>query len=457
MCGIAAIINGDIHEVQTMGATIQSRGISFNISSVNNLIVWFSWLPIVNDKIPPQPFNAGKYTVWMNGFISNYKELAEKHSIDLWVDSDTLLLAKFLEKFKGERLDELNGFFSVLYHDGENVEYFTDRYGIKQLYIYENNNKTYISSEVKALLSIMPNPELNKVSVEDWKHSLGVMTDNTIYKDISRVKPKIEFNINPPKLDIDYEEAKDKLKELLDRSFKRNQTSKQKGVFLSGGIDSGIINKNINPEYCFSMDYLTDLSEIENIKLNSNEGAIHITMICNDQLFNKYIDKTIAALDDPKVGSSYTNFAITELASKYCRVLYSGAGGDELFYGYQHRYNKPINQVIKRTEASCETKYNISHEEYDWRFLRGILVVEDRMGGAHTVETRYPFLDNDVVDFVLKLPRKFRENKRILKDISGLHPQVIEGKKRGFSNPHLTNTQWTEKVLDETYRLYQPI
>ena len=68
------------------------------------------------------------------------------------------------------------------------------------------------------------------------------------------------------------------------------------------------------------------------------------------------------------------------------------------------------------------------------------------MSGYHCMETRYPFLDNDLVDFALSLPDSYLENKRILKDVSGLHQDVINGKKKGFSNPHFTNQQWIDHV-----------
>ena len=37
-------------------------------------------------------------------------------------------------------------------------------------------------------------------------------------------------------------------------------------------------------------------------------------------------------------------------------------------------------------------------------FLHGLLVVEDKFSMAHSLETRLPFLDNDLVDFALRLP-----------------------------------------------------
>lgn len=445
MCGIALAINGTYDEASKMGNAIRRRGVKSNIVSVSGSHIYFTHLPIVDPDCSPQPYNVGKIKLWFNGFISNWKELNRKYKIE--ADNDTWLLTAFINKFGESKLNELNGFFSVVYYDGK-FHCFTDRYGIKQLYKYQRGDKTYICSEVKGLLSIM-DVALNEEAVDDWKYSLGVMTDNTIYKGIEKIKG-LSFK-KPYKIDIDYDTAKETLSNLFAQSMSRNKCyTLYDGIFLSGGIDSGFLAKELKPAYSFSMDYTNELSEIDNIKINSN--GIHHTMICNDSLYYKYRTKTAYVLDDLKVGSCYTNFALTECASKFCTVLYSGAGADELFNGYSHRYNKDINDVIKRTKYDGRN-YSITHKDYDWRYLRGILIVEDRMAGWHTMETRYPYLDNDLVDFVLSLPEDYLKEKRILKDVCGLDKRVVNGKKRGFSNP-VSNDEWVKFVYEirNTYR-----
>ena len=37
-------------------------------------------------------------------------------------------------------------------------------------------------------------------------------------------------------------------------------------------------------------------------------------------------------------------------------------------------------------------------------FLHGLLVVEDKLSMAHSLESRVPFLDNDLVDYAMKIP-----------------------------------------------------
>lgn len=445
MCGITAALNVSPGVIQAMGSAIERRGIKSKITTIHNLQVWFSYLPITDQTAPIQPFEYGDTIVWMNGFISNWKDLVFKYNIQLKTNCDTELLANFIDS--GYDLGELNGFFSVLYYNKKGyVRAFTDRYGCKQMYTYERGDSIYIASEVKSLLAVLP-LEIDELAVEDWQYSLGVMTEDTIYKGVKRV-PCLPFP-KPKPISIPYDQAKERLNFLLNQSINRNKVEGLKdGVFLSGGVDSGILSNRLKPDYCFSMDYQDDdFSEIDNIKLNS--CGIHHTMICNKDLFEKYKSKTAKVLDDLKAGSSYTNLALTELASKFCTVLYSGAGADEVFDGYFHRYNRDIEDVIRRTELPKTTYPAITHKEYDWKFLRAVLVVEDRMTGHYTMETRYPFLDNDLVDFALSLPAEYRKDKRILKDISGLHENVTNAKKRGFSNPYLTNYEWAQFALQQ--------
>lgn len=88
-------------------------------------------------------------------------------------------------------------------------------------------------------------------------------------------------------------------------------------------------------------------------------------------------------------------------------------------------------------------------------FLQGILLVEDKVSMAHSLEVRVPFLDNDLVDYARTLPSRYKlayfsptggavskqvrktEGKHILRvALSSLIPSEIANRdKQGFSAP----------------------
>lgn len=459
MCGINAVINHPGFSISErlsfkMHESTKHRGNKRVPEYRHNASVTFNWLRITDESLFVMPNEYNGTIVYMNGFISNFKELAKKYDIILKTNCDIEFLAKFIDMHNGNKLDELNGFFAIMYWSTFYKDWFfvTDRYGIKQLYRYtDSDGVTFVSSEVKGILAVCPEIEPSMDGIEDWQTTLGIMNEDTIYSEIKRVK-KLPFVI-AEKINISYDDAKNQLIGLLTQSFERNKYIGKSGVYLSGGVDSGIIAKWMNPEYCFSVDYVDQqFSESDLIKKNSINA--HLSLMVNKQMADKYSIETMKALDDLKAGSCYTNFAIAELASNFVKVVYSGAGGDEFFGGYPHRNNKPIENVIARTDYALANinelpdHWNVSHFEYDMKFLAAVLVVEDRTNAYHTMETRYPLLDNDLVDFALSLPDEYVENKKILKDVCGLHPDVINGKKKGFSNPYFSNQEWTEFLIE---------
>jgi len=70
-----------------------------------------------------------------------------------------------------------------------------------------------------------------------------------------------------------------------------------------------------------------------------------------------------------------------------------------------------------------------------------LLTLTDRMSMAHSLETRVPFLDNEIIDFVNRLPANLKlkgyKKKYLLREsLKGILPDsIIYRKKRGFSVP----------------------
>lgn len=94
---------------------------------------------------------------------------------------------------------------------------------------------------------------------------------------------------------------------------------------------------------------------------------------------------------------------------------------------------------------------NVLHRFFFESNLPGLLRYEDRNSMAFSVESRVPFLDHRLVDFVFSLPSeiKFRRGytKRVLRDaMEGLMPEPVRmrARKMGFATPEM---QWQSGVL----------
>jgi len=102
-------------------------------------------------------------------------------------------------------------------------------------------------------------------------------------------------------------------------------------------------------------------------------------------------------------------------------------------------------------------------------YLHGLLVIEDKLSMAHSLESRVPFLDNELVDLALTIPASLKLHGGVSKGLfreamrGRLPDQVLARGKTGFVPPQGT---WFKRegyldavLLSERARgrgLYQP-
>jgi asparagine synthase (glutamine-hydrolysing) len=247
------------------------------------------------------------------------------------------------------------------------------------------------------------------------------------------------------------------------------------GSYLSGGIDSGsitaIATSYLRQSNVFLKTFTVgfDLMSASGLERSFDERAKaefmsylfkteHYEMILKSGDMERCLKNFTYHLEEPRVGQSYPNYYAAKLSSKFVKVVLSGIGGDELFAGYPWRYfnvknkknfddyidenyrfwqrlipNKEIKKifspiandiksvwtrdilknVFKKPSLAEKAEDYINHSLYfeAKTFLHGLLVVEDKLSMAHSIETRVPFLDNDLVDFSQKIPVKFKIKK----------------------------------------------
>ena len=336
-----------------------------------------------------------------------------------------------------------------------------------------------------------------------------------------------DFNFTGYNKKVNRHEYTEELDRLLKIAVKRNLVSDVKlGSYLSGGIDSSLITyvassiiPNINTFTCGF-----DLTSVSSIELGYDERANasklsdefkteHYEAILKSGDMERSLKTLTYHLEEPRVGQSYPNLFVAKLASKFVKVVLSGVGGDELFGGYPWRYyhslshksfnafiddyyqfwqrlidNKELSQLfapiwpevkhVWTKDIFMDVLKPLHYDKIDnpWdfinsslhfeakTFLHGLFVVEDKISMSQSLETRVPFMDNDLVDFAMECPvnlklnnidniygldenisinkksnyyEKTKEGKQILRDVSKKYlPEYIsQGDKQGFSSP----------------------
>jgi asparagine synthase (glutamine-hydrolysing) len=342
-------------------------------------------------------------------------------------------------------------------------------------------------------------------------------------------------------------EAEEELRRLFAQAVTRQLVSDVAvGSYLSGGMDTGSITA-IAKEYFGRISTFTcgfDLSSASGLELGYDERKYseilanllkteHYEVVLHAGDMEQIMPELIHHLEDLRMGQSYPNYYAARLAGKFVKVVLSGAGGDELFGGYPWRYyrginprdmndylkkyydywqrlvsddakNKLFNQEIYRQikgystfEVFCsvfgqsklvpETNEDYINKSMYFEiktFLHGLFVVEDKISMAHSLETRVPFLDNDLVDFALKIPVSFKlsnldrivamdedetgkyqttsDGKRILRQAMRefIPPEILGREKQGFSAPDASwfrgeSIDYVKKLLlDSKARIY---
>lgn len=335
-----------------------------------------------------------------------------------------------------------------------------------------------------------------------------------------------DYRFREPENPLDKTAYLEELDRLFRQAVNRQLVSDvELGAYLSGGMDSGSITaiaaqsfpqlKSFTCGFDLSSASGIELSFDERVKAEAMSGRFkteHYEMVLKAGDMERCLPKLMWHLEEPRVGQSYPNFFAAKLASKFVKVVLAGSGGDELFGGYPWRYYRGANSqsfeeyidhyylywqrlvnneslrqmfapvweevkhvwtrdIFRDVFATHDNALNrpedyINHSLYfeAKTFLHGLFVVEDKLSMAHSLETRVPFMDNDLVDFAMQCPvnlklnnlaevlrinendpyskknqyfLKTNDGKQILRDMMARHipDEITRAEKQGFVAP----------------------
>ncbi|MFA6130541.1 MAG: asparagine synthase (glutamine-hydrolyzing) [Candidatus Omnitrophota bacterium] len=353
----------------------------------------------------------------------------------------------------------------------------------------------------------------------------GVLHAQTPGRELTRVQ-YWDYRFREPDQAAPRAEYVEELDRLFRQAVNRQLVSDvELGAYLSGGMDSGSITAIAAQTFPYLKTFTCgfDLSSASGIELSFDERTKaeamsarfkteHYEMVLKAGDMERCLPRLAYHLEEPRVGQSYPNYYAAKLASKFVKVVLAGSGGDELFGGYPWRYYRGANSgnfeayvdqyylywqrlvdnrhlkrlfspvwgdvegvwtrdIFRDVFATHDNELGrpedyINHSLYfeAKTFLHGLFVVEDKLNMAHGLESRVPFMDNDLVDFAMRCPvgmklnnlsavLKINENdpgdkrgmffartndgKQILRDMMTRYipADITNAQKQGFSSP----------------------
>ena len=561
MCGIAGIFNLNGEPVspillRRMTDVLAHRGPDGEGFYIDNFIGLGHRRLAIIDLSPaghqPMINTNGEYALTYNGEIYNFQELRVEleslgHAFRSRTDTEVVLHSYI--QWGRECVHRFNGMFALAIWDKTRQELFLarDRYGIKPLY-YTFVGQTFIfASEQKAILTHPAvTKEIDLEALLEYFTFQNIFTDKALLKGI-RLFPagswaRLLLGSAPMSLschrywDFHFcetqepagkpEEIEEELDRLIRQAVNRQLVSDvDVGSYLSGGMDSGSITALAATQLPYIRTFTCgfDLHSASGLELGCDERqkaelmsylfkTEHYEMVLKAGDMERVFPSLSWHLEEPRVGQSYPNYYVAQLASKFVKVVLCGAGGDELFGGYPWRYYRAAvnddfeeyvdkyylfwqrlipNQDIKRVfqpvwesvkhvwtrdifrdvfqkhEHQLERVEDYINHSLNFEartFLHSLLIVEDKLSMAHSLETRVPFLDNDLVDFAMRVPvnlklkniyeivrfnenepgpktaiyfQKTKDGKLLLRRVMERYipKEITEAEKQGFSAP----------------------
>ena len=391
MCGIVGIFDPQLSsekqekKIKHCLKISNHRGPDENdvfVDPKNKITLGMNRLSILDIENGHQPFFSQdkRYCIIFNGEIINSEFLKiklKKKGIKFKTkNSDTEVLLNMLITYGESCLKELNGMFAFCFYDlvKREILLVRDRFGIKPVYFFFQNNVFAFASELKTLTTLYKNQlEINIQSLSDYMSLMYVPAPNTIFKNIFKLKAgeKINFHLDNKKFikkrwhnhsfkidkNIDELSAKSKIQELSEKAI-LNWTQSDVKICnsLSGGIDSSIISSILGKEKFdvvnFSIGFSNDedalFDEINLAKKVSKKWSQQhiIKRISPDEIINK-IDYILESMHEP-YGGGLPSWQVYEEISKNYKVALNGTGIDEFFgnYGKWEKLNSFFSKNI---------------------------------------------------------------------------------------------------------------
>lgn len=374
MCRISGIINPSLPVPELKGIVKEMCHIlqhggpddeGIFVSEENHLVLGHRRLSLIDLSDcghQPMSYAQGRYEITFNGEIYNYRELKAaliRSGSVFNTESDTeVILAAFATWGTGS-FEKLNGMFAFALFDKVNNKMFLvrDSAGIKPLYYALTKEGLAFASEIRGF-----NP-INYLQEKNERWPVYLMAYGHLPEPVTilkKVKPLQKGNflcydvrngdhtIQSFKKYSFEEKITDKkesvilLKDHLQRSVDRHLISDAPiGIFLSGGLDSGIVALLANADSKTRLNTLSLFFKEEAFSEKKYQDLLLQKMFCErsqhllqEDEFHENLPRILKAMDQPSCDGINTWFISKYAKENGLKAVLSGIGGDELYGGY---------------------------------------------------------------------------------------------------------------------------
>jgi asparagine synthase (glutamine-hydrolysing) len=377
MCGIAAAFTSDptatqriapdmdriLHHMQYRGPDASGLWIRPHVLMGHRRL---SIIDLSDSGTQPLHDPENDLHIVFNGEIYNYQEIRQdlvQRGYRLKTGTDTEVILGAYHIYGKSFVARLRGMFAFVLYDGKDrtVLLSRDRLGKKPLFYCLTKNSLFVSSEIKFFhgfrdLSLTVDPE----SVSAFFSLQYIPGPWTIYREVQTVMPGecIQLDISFQRIEHDvYWSIGDRIHSCRESSTNPRDIDQgiedsvryrliadvEIGILLSGGIDSSLLTSyatavSSSPLKAFLVSFRNrDLDESEYAKMVAKSLGIELVDVdggnLDEDLYRRVIYHADQPLGDP---ACVPTFLISKKIAEHVKVVLSGEGADELFWGYSH-------------------------------------------------------------------------------------------------------------------------
>lgn len=336
-----------------------------------------------------------RYTIVFNGEVYNFKEIRqelEQKGYEFKSNGDTEVIINAFAAWGADCVNRFVGMWSFVIYDQEEhtLTLSRDRFGIKPLYYFKNDNLFAFASEIKALLKLEGVD--HTISEENLGSYLAFGTTTTpyqnLYQNIIDIEPGCNYRFDLRTLELTKKNyfSVDNVVTISDQDITTNtkkfeehfndsmslhlRSDVEIGSCLSGGLDSSaIVYKASKQLGDISLKTITaayknktiDESDYARLVSNSLENVKDIYTFPEAKTLLSEIDKMVYHQDLP-IGSTsiFAQWEVMKCAGQQqIKVLLDGQGADEVLGGYYNFAGIHLIELLKKM------KFNRFIKEYN--------------------------------------------------------------------------------------------